>query len=46
MVSEDIQLKVNKCFTKLYKIITKNKITLRKVFNDFDKKKDGKLSEK
>lgn len=46
MVSEEIQLKVSKCFTRLYRIIKKNNISLRKVFNDFDKSKEGKLSEK
>jgi hypothetical protein len=34
------------CFAKLHKIITKNKITLKKVFQDFDKEHNGKLSEK
>jgi hypothetical protein len=44
-VSEQVQHKIHNCFTRLYKIITKNKMTLKKVFNDFDKQKDGKLSE-
>jgi len=43
-VSEQTQQRIYNCFTRLYKIITKNKMTLQKVFNDFDKKKDGNLS--
>jgi hypothetical protein len=36
--------KIKACFVKLSKIIVKNKLSLRKVFNDFDKKKKGYLT--
>ena len=38
-LSKESSTKIKNCFEKLYKIITKNKLTLWKVFNDFDKKK-------
>lgn len=44
-VSEKVQQKIHNCFSRLFKIIVKNQMTLQKVFNDFDKQKDGKLSE-
>lgn len=46
MMSEAAQQKLTNCFTRLYKIVQKNKMTLQRVFSDFDKQKDGKLSEK
>jgi len=44
-VSEQVQQRISNCFARLYRIIVKNKMSLQKVFNDFDKQKDGKLSE-
>lgn len=38
-ISKDASRKLESCFHKLYKIIARNKLTLWKVFNDFDKKK-------
>lgn len=46
-MSEETLKKINNCFTRLYRIIEKNKknnLTLKQVFNDFDKQKDGRLS--
>jgi len=38
-ISNETSNKIKNCFEKLYKIITKNNLTLWRVFNDFDKKK-------
>lgn len=38
-ISKESSKKIESCFQKLYKIITRNKLSLWKVFNDFDKKK-------
>ena len=38
-MSQESSRKIESCFQKLYKIITRNKLSLWKVFNDFDKKK-------
>jgi Ca2+-binding EF-hand superfamily protein len=38
-ISKDASRKIESCFHKLYKIINRNKLSLWKVFNDFDKKK-------
>ena len=39
----EVQSKMVKFFTRLYRMIEKNKLTLKKVFNDFDKSKKGYL---
>jgi Ca2+-binding EF-hand superfamily protein len=38
-ISPEASRKITACFEKLYRIITRNGLTLWKVFNDFDKKK-------
>ena len=38
-IPQEVSKKIESCFMKLYKIITRNKLSLWKVFNDFDKKK-------
>ncbi len=43
-LSKQSQVKIKKCFERLYKIVQKHKLKLRKVFDDFDKKKIGKLT--
>ena len=43
-MNQETLKKINNCFTRLNRIIEKHKISLRKVFDDFDKQKDGKLS--
>ena len=39
LISNQTSQKLQNCFQKLYKIINRNKLSLWKVFNDFDKKK-------
>ena len=42
----EVQVKIQKFFNRLYRMIEKNKdkLTLKKVFNDFDKAKKGYLN--
>lgn len=38
-ISYEASAKIQSCFQKLYKIVSRNKLSLWKVFSDFDKKK-------
>ena len=40
----EVEIKLLKFFKRLYKMIVKNKLSLKRVFNDFDKAKKGYLN--
>jgi len=43
-MSSDLEIKVKKCFIKLYKILSSKKLTLYKTFNAYDADKSGELT--
>jgi Ca2+-binding EF-hand superfamily protein len=43
-LSSELELRVKKCFIKLYKIISNKKITLFKTFQAYDFEKKGDLT--
>ncbi len=43
-MSSELEIKVKKCFIKLYKILSSKKLTLYKTFNAYDADKSGRLT--
>lgn len=43
-MSSELEIKVKKCFIKLYKILTLKKLTLYKTFLAYDSDKSGELT--
>ena len=43
-MSTDLEIRVKKCFVKLYKILTSKKLTLYKTFSAYDQDKSGELT--
>jgi hypothetical protein len=40
----ELEVKVKKCFAKLYKILTTKKLTLSATFNAYDTDRNGQLT--
>jgi len=43
-MSSDLEIKVKKCFVKLYRILSSKKLTLYKTFSAYDTDKSGELT--
>lgn len=43
-MSSELEIKVKKCFVKLYKILSSKKLTLYKTFSAYDTDKSGELT--
>lgn len=43
-INGELEVKVKKCFIKLYKILTSKKLTLYKTFSAYDTDKSGELT--
>lgn len=43
LMSSELEIKVKKCFVKLYKILSSKKLTLYKTFSAYDTDKSGEL---
>ncbi len=43
-MTNELELKVNKCFTKLYQILRLKKLTLYKTFLAYDSDRSGELA--
>jgi Ca2+-binding EF-hand superfamily protein len=43
-MSSDLEIKVKKCFIKLYRILSSKKLTLYKTFSAYDTDKSGELT--
>jgi hypothetical protein len=43
-MSSELEIKVKKCFIKLFKILYSKKLTLYKTFNAYDTDKSGELT--
>ena len=43
-MSSELELKVKKCFIKLFKILYSKKLTLFKTFNAYDTDRSGELT--
>ena len=43
-MSTELEIKVKKCFVKLYKILSSKKLTLYKTFSAYDTDKSGELT--